>query len=541
MQSSIASRGLPQQKSSVSEMEVVEWLNRPESYSSSQGQVQHIQTHISHVFLVANQAYKLKKRVHFDFLDFSTLAARKTDCEREVRLNQRLAGSVYEGTLAISKNAQGELQWGEAGEVVDWVVKMRKLPLDQALDQAISQHRVKAEDVDCLARHLTAFYQQAPPLTVSAADYVTTLMQHVQANYAELAAAEHVLNAALVKRIHTAQKLMLLLKPYEFMDRVCDGRLVEGHGDLRPEHIILGHQPVVFDCLEFNTKMRQLDVADELAFLWMECDYLGAENLGHWIWDAYCQAVGDKPPPKLVNFYKCYRACVRAKVAALRAVQCADAAFDAAQRESLEYLRLADLYAQKIAPPVVMVIRGTMGSGKSTLARALAEQMIAQRISTDELRSEVFGPSDMPAEYGQDLYQPAKRLALYHLMGQQADQFLEQGRSVILDGAFLTRELRDEAYRLAHRRGALWLEVQCVCPPEEQRLRIESRIQAGHDSSEARPELLQQQQQADEPAWPDQPPVIVDTTIAPQAQAEQVWAALDAALMMLGKKQPRCE
>ena len=298
---------------------IAEWLKRPGTYKEPVSRVALKETHISWVFLTDRFVYKLKKPVRFDFLDFRSVEARHEACQAELRLNQRLARGVYLGVVPICADASGRLSLDGSGQIVDWVVKMRRLPADRMLDELIRNGRLTHEEAMRLAGTLASFYHGLSPVTMGASDYRQSIERHVRANREELLKPLHRLPASLIKRVHAAQLRFLQLQGGQFEDRVCDGRIVEGHGDLRPEHICLDGIPAIFDCIEFNEDFRRLDVVDELGFLAMECDLLGADRIGAQIVDAYRSACHDQFSDELWSFYKCYRACVRAKVAVLRA------------------------------------------------------------------------------------------------------------------------------------------------------------------------------------------------------------------------------
>jgi len=289
--------------------------------SSLQNPVELIETHISWVFLTDRFAYKLKKPVRFGFLDFSTKELRRQACENEVNLNGRLAPGVYLGVVPIVKAAHNELAIGGKGIPVDWVVKMKRLPANAALDVLIREGRIGAPEIEQLAETLSAFYVNLPPVMVTVEDFRRSIERHVTANRIELASDDHHLDKTEIRRVYEAQLRVLKLAPELLDDRVCNGRIVEGHGDLRPEHIYFTPSPVIIDCIEFSQEFRTLDVADELAFLSMECDMLGTTDITRPIFERYAEQSGDHPAWQLVNFYRLYRACVRAKVCALRAQQ----------------------------------------------------------------------------------------------------------------------------------------------------------------------------------------------------------------------------
>jgi predicted kinase len=387
---------------------------------------------------------------------------------------------------------------------------------------------------------LTDFYLGLPPVTIKTDLYRDRLRRHVEDNDRELSDPRHGLSAAQVKRIHAAQRTFLLLFARQFDERVCDGRIVEGHGDLRPEHIYLNGGATVIDCVEFNLEYRQLDVVDELSFLTMECAMLGRESLGQDLLQQYCQASGDKPVAALCDFYYTYRACVRAKVSVLRAAQMPEEPRREMLATARRYLQLADDHARLPGQPLLLVVRGLSGSGKSTLARALADLFRLELLQTDAIRRQLLpdmvprraeiatdgavadgpvadGPvADGPvadwAAAGTDRYGIDNRQRVYDEMLRRTDALLASGRGVILDGTFLKARDRRRALDLADRCSATPLVVNCHCPRDVARQRIVTRQHEGNSLSEAFPELFDQQQGEDEPFPPDDPVCDVDST-----------------------------
>jgi uncharacterized protein len=329
----------------------VEFLLQPASYSESTRGVSAIETHMSWVFLTDRHAYKLKKPIKLAFLDFSTLARRKYYCEEEVRLNRRLAPSVYLGTVPIAIGTAGEMCLGGPGAAADWLVKMRRLPADRMLDQVIRLGKAAAEDVDHFAQRLAAFYRAAPPVTIEAEDYRRRYEAWVAGNLDELRDCEPILPAAPVERVHATQLGVLRDMPELFDSRVAEHRIIEAHGDLRPEHVCLGPEPEVIDCLEFNREFRLLDPVDELAFFGLECEILGAPDIGNRVLDQYLQDTHDAPPWRLLCFYKSYRACLRAKIAVWHVREPDGRAGAKWPALAQRYLALADVYAGQLVQP----------------------------------------------------------------------------------------------------------------------------------------------------------------------------------------------
>ena len=295
--------------------EKVAFLSRPEAYPDVAGRVEAKQTHRSWIFLTATHAWKLKKPVRTEYLDFSTPDARRRDCVKEVRLNRRLARDVYRGVVTLNSGRQGHLQLNAPGQPVDWLVCMRRLPSDRMLDEVIARRAVDEEDVLRLASLLAGFYKRSVPVRIAGPEYRRRLAAHLESARNELLKPEYRLPSNVVE--DTGFELEFLRQNQALFDnRVQAGKIIDAHGDLRPEHICLEPcQPVIIDCLEFNRNLRILDAVSEITFLALECERLGAPNIGRLILNRYSEETGDRPSEKLLAFYKSYHACVRAKIA----------------------------------------------------------------------------------------------------------------------------------------------------------------------------------------------------------------------------------
>ncbi|MCL5059610.1 MAG: hypothetical protein M1449_03285 [Candidatus Thermoplasmatota archaeon] len=291
------------------------FLKRPDAYPEAPARVEALETHMSWVFLTDTHAYKLKKPVRYAYLDFSTVEARRLDCEEEARLNRRLAADVYLGVIPLVLGADGRMSLGGAGETVDWLVRMRRLPADRMLDRLLRRGAVEQAEIGRLARRLACFYAEAAAEAITPEAYRQGLAGRIEDNLHELASPEFGLAPGLLERLAHLQ-LSFLQSHAELLDsRVRQGRIVEGHGDLRPEHVCLLAEPVVIDCLEFRREFRILDPADELGYLALECERLHAPQVGRWLLEAYREASGDAPPEALIHFYQSCRAVLRAKLA----------------------------------------------------------------------------------------------------------------------------------------------------------------------------------------------------------------------------------
>jgi predicted kinase len=330
----------------------------------------------------------------------------------------------------------------------------------------------------------------------------------------------------MVERIHGFQLQLLQLRSMIFEERVRTGRIVDGHGDLRPEHICLSDPIAIFDCIEFNRDFRRIDVADELAFLAAECDFLDAEWVGPRLFRAYRERSGDQPAAVLLDFYKSYRACIRAKVAALRADQLEGQSQEAAKREAQKHLSLADTYVAPWLRPLVLVVGGLAGTGKTTLATAVAEALGAEVLRTDILRQKLFGGGSHAAEVDGGIYSPQARERVYEEIFRRAAELNANCISVALDGTFSTAEALHRAQKVVADSRSLFLAIECVCRSEVAHERICRRLSEGHDASDARPEIHDIQRMHWQP-WPEgMPQIRVDTEQPLDKQVEQVIAAL---------------
>lgn len=325
----------------------VAFLRSPASYAEGARDVRTIETHMSWVFLTDDFAYKLKKPVRYNYLDFSSIDARRHYCHEEVRLNRALAESVYLGAVPLSVH-DGRLQIGGEGIIVDWLVKMRRLPAASMLDRVIADGKASTDALQGVAQRLGEFYRQALPVGWSPEEYVERLATDIRANERELSKPIYTLPADAVAAVHAGQLDFLRHQAALVRERVRGGHVIEGHGDLRPEHICLD-PPVIIDRLEFNPDLRLLDAADELSFLALECERLGASPvIAQAFFDRYRALTGDAPPPVLLLFYSAYRACLRAKIAAWHTTDPSVADKSRWARLARAYLARAATYLQRL-------------------------------------------------------------------------------------------------------------------------------------------------------------------------------------------------
>jgi aminoglycoside phosphotransferase family enzyme len=313
------------------------------AYAGANACVHSVETHMSWVFLVGDHALKLKKAVRYPFLDFSTLSAREFYCREEVRLNSRLAPRVYRGVMALRwRDGQfalvpdGELP--AAGRTLDWLVHMHRLPAVRMLDRAIAEGHVERGDVDALIGVLVAFFRSVPVIALDPADYWACFQREQAASREVLLRPQFQVDGAAVALDRFDHALVHHRSTLH--ERASRKRIVDGHGDLRPEHVCLLQPPVVIDCLEFNASLRQVDPFDEIAFLGLECEMAGAPWIASQLLAGCTAALGDALPAALMPLYTAHRALLRARFAMAHLL-------DMQPRTPRKWLPLAERYIER--------------------------------------------------------------------------------------------------------------------------------------------------------------------------------------------------
>lgn len=287
----------------------------PSGPASGAAAVEVRETHMSWVFLTEAHAWKLKKPVVHPFLDYRDLARRRHFCEQELRLNRRLAPAIYLAVVPLARQADGTLRLGGGGEPVDWLVQMRRLPAARMLDAALERHAATPAQLDRAASHLGAFFATGAPEALPEAAYLSRFAREIALNRSILQdGADGLPQEASAAVLGTLEAFIreerdMLLAPLR------TGRVIDGHGDLRPEHVFLGEPPAVIDCIEFDRALRLLDPFEELAFLALECALIpGGAWAGQRVLERCAAQLGAAPPARLLAFYTALRACLRARL-----------------------------------------------------------------------------------------------------------------------------------------------------------------------------------------------------------------------------------
>lgn len=321
----------------------VEVLSRPETYGGGTATVERRETHMSWVFLTDRHAFKLKKPVNFDAVDYRTLDRREHVCREELRLNRRLADWVYIDVVALCESPEGTLSLNGPGEPVEWLVQMRRLDESQMLDVAVQNATLDEGPLDRAVEHLLAFYRAAQPVGLKSATYLAVLAERIDGNAEPLQQDGSGLDPVRVRALRDRQHGLLKALTPQLRSRA--ERVIEAHGDLRPEHVWLGTPVAIIDCLEFDRDRRLLDPLDELAFLFLECEQLDAAWVGQLFVDTYKAGSGDGVSDAAHAFRQSLWAVLRARAAVSHLFDPTVHDTDRWRRKGEHYLEVAEAKA----------------------------------------------------------------------------------------------------------------------------------------------------------------------------------------------------
>ncbi len=473
---------------------------KPSFYAAEPGGVELIQTHISYVLLVGDEVYKLKKPVRFSFLDFSQLERRLHYCREEVRLNRRLAPDVYLGVVSIVPTGTG-YRFGEEDdpEAIEYAVRMRRLPEERMFSEILGRGEAREEHVDAIARCLAEFHANADAgPEVAANGSPEALLAVMDRDFSE---SDRYRGRTITPGDDVAIQSFCrgFVERHESTLRARQegGRIRECHGDLRAEHICFADQLAVIDCIEFESRFRNRDVAAEMAFLAMDIEHLGHRALARRLIERYAEISGDPGLARLVPYYQCYFAYIRGKVESLASqeVEVGDAGRERAAASAEGHFAQAYRYTWAYTPALVAVV-GRSGSGKSTVASALHDRIGFAHFNSDVVRKQLAGlPTDRraPADSKERLYSSEMSRRTYEKMLDLAEEELRSGRGVIVDATFQRESHRRPVYDLARQRSVPVLFVECECAEREIERRLGARSRSGLGPSDADWSIFQAQ------------------------------------------------
>ncbi|MGA9165715.1 MAG: AAA family ATPase [Thiobacillus sp.] len=496
-------------ESTDDQAELIRSLGNPGCYDHAAGPVRHVETHISHVLLSGEYAYKIKKPLDLGFLDFSTLDKRRHVCQEEVRLNRRLAPAFYLGVVPITGSPAAPRLNG-TGEAIEYAVKMRQFPLDATLDRLEAQGRLTASQVEAIATTVARFHLEACARAEADSSWggPQQVWQPVAQNFLQIAprledpADRQTLDALQRWSMTEHARLTPLMDA-----RKRDGFIRECHGDLHLGNLAwVDDQLLVFDCLEFNPGLRWIDVISEVAFCHMD---LLQRGHAAWAWlflNLWLEKTGDHAGLALLRYYAVYRALVRAKVAVLRAGQTSGPDHDTALNEARTLLQLATTLTRPL-PLRLDITHGLSGSGKSTVTQTLMQTPGAIRLRSDVERKRLAGLDVLARSgsgVGQKLYAADATRRFYAHLARLAGEVLDAGWPVIVDATCLARWQRDLLREQARSRGVAFHILDFPIALDVLRERIVQRARAANDASEANLDVLQHQIDTEDPLGADE-------------------------------------
>jgi uncharacterized protein len=474
----------------VSEEELISFLGDPTSYPHGPKTVRVIQTHISYVALVPPYVYKVKKAVDLHFLDFTSLAHRRHFCEQEVRLNRRMCKDVYLGVVPISRTEQG-LSLECASNVVEFAVKMRLMQDGCFLHQLVARDHTPTGHLKRVSERLARFYcSQTSSPAIAEWGKIEKLQISTRENFEQIepfvgtlltAPALAVIRHYNSQFFHT-QELLL-------NRRRAEGHILDGHGDLRLEHIHVTDEAVcIFDCVEFNERLRCVDTANDVAFLAMDLDFQDRQDLACRCVQDISTQLSDPELRKLMDFYKCYRACVRGKVEGIRSQEPKVKAQErqTSRDQAVRYFQLALNYATAGSAPMILVIMGRIGCGKSAVAEVLSQALGWGVESSDRTRKRLARTASAQGDERDDLYSKAMTGKTYDKLLEIARDRTRSGHSTILDATFGNRQRREQLRDSLRTEGVAYCLVELRAPDYLLKQRLEKRVTATARASDAR-------------------------------------------------------
>ena len=491
---------------------LVEALLRPEAFPHPADDIELMETHISWVILAGNYAYKIKKPVVLDFLDFGTLAKRRHFCEEELRLNRPWAPELYLDVVAITGPAD-EPVMGGAGEVLEYAVKMLRFDQDLRLDRQLANGMLTVPDMKELGQAIAARHAAAArPDPADREHLVRRAVHYFRENFDHLG---EILDEDEFRFLGDWTERELEKHEATLRERFDDGFVRDCHGDLHLGNLVrLPSGITTFDCIEFNPDLRNTDVFADVGFLVMDLTEKGHPELAAHFLNRYLERSGDYEGAVLLDLYFVYRCLVRAKVAAIRSRERESDTERAADiEEARNYAAMARRKATK-GRPVLVIMHGLSGSGKTWLSERLMAALPAIRVRSDIERKRLFGldeTADSESGIGSGIYSPSASVETYERLFTLADSLLAAGHHVVLDAAFLKKRQRVSAGSIASSLGVDSVLVYAQAPVDVLRSRIEERAKQKDEASEADLAVLEHQLAAAELPRSDEKALNVDT------------------------------
>lgn len=504
---------------------------RPEFYPHRPSAPELKQTHISYIFIAGDYVYKIKKPVDFGFLDFTSLDKRRRYCLKELELNKRLAPDVYLKVLPISRDNDGNYLLESKKNIVEYALKMRKLPEERMLKRLFAEGKADISLMDAIARKVVSFHKQAATGgEIDKMGSLKTIFHNHEENFAQTASY---IDATIPRHKYDFIKSyvhnFLDNNSELFQDRIAGQKIRDCHGDLHLEHICITDEVVIFDCIEFNERFRYEDVAAETAFLAMDLDYNNYSEYADAFVTAYVRHSGDAGVFSLLNFYRCYYAYVRGKVISFRIndQSISDEEQMLAATAAARYFDLAYAYACRLEKPALIITAGLMGTGKSALAKVLASHLGADIVRSDVLRKGLLHIAPTSRHYddfGKGIYSDDISRQTYDRALEIASEKINNGKSVIIDASYKKMKDRLDAYDAAKKLSAGFYLLECTCPEEIIKARLEKRKLNHAEVSDGRWEIYLAQKADFEQISeiPEEHHMVIDTSLDREAYLDKL-------------------
>ncbi len=503
--------------------EFLEALHNPAIYDHPTSTFELIETHISWILLTGFYAYKIKKPVNLGFADFSTLEKRHYYCREELRLNRRLAPKLYLDVVGFSGTPQQPVINGTA-PFFEYAVKMVQFPPDARLDQILKHQQLLPSHIDQLASDIAHFHA-----SIAVAGKNTpwgqpdSIHKLVMENFTILLQLPvDKIKTDIINQLQRWSNNSFHHLAGTIQERKQHGFIRECHGDMHLANmVLLDNRVTVFDCIEFNPSLYWIDVMSELAFPIMDLEQRGRPDLGFRFLNKQLEQSGDYPGVMLLNYYRVYRAMVRAKVAGIRLSQTDPASEQhmSARSELQSYLSLAKKYTTP-SKPHLFITCGFSGSGKTYLTQSLLEKLGAIRIRSDIERKRLFGLAPDACSSSADnegIYTPQTTTQVYQTLLCLAETILKSGHPVIVDATFLEKTKRASFRKLAARLRIPFTILNFQAEIPVLRARIQQRIRDNRDASEATLAVLEQQLSKAEPLTDEEQPYVTPINTATES------------------------
>ena len=453
-------------------------MSEPEFYPHEVSQIERKDTHISTVFLTCNWAYKIKKPVVFEFLDFRSLEDRKNFCKQELNLNQRLSSDVYINLVEILEDKNKRINLKKGKKIVEYAVKMVQLPEEANLKTLLKAKLVDYEQIKSIGRMLSDFYKKADQnKNIDYYGKQEVILYNIEENFRAI--------EPFVKKLPDKDQWEFICQVsraflhdhYDLLEeRIKSRRIRDGHGDLRADHIYLYNGIQIIDCIEFKDRFRYGDTALDLSFLHMDLEHMGFYDFSRELLSAYAKCAVDPQIFSLLDFYSAYRAVVRLKVSLL---QRSDLQIKL-KKELINDIKIffyqANQYSILFSRPTLFIFCGLPATGKSTFAKKTAELFSIPLFQSDTIRKQNDPKHKSKViSFNEGLYRPVIKGRVYARLIGLAQEKLKQGKSVVLDATFSQEKWRRAAKQMAADSDANIIFAELTAEEDAIKFRLKQR------------------------------------------------------------------